>query len=168
MKNIKKIITAIAISVLSLVNGFAYTHKEMTHLAELSQPLQQMAALGEAFEQCPDVVAAIAKQKNIKIDLDEARRNTVRIYSQSQFITKRGIGANYDPLLEVYGIIVLREQCLNLGVTVPYFTPFPGKTLNCISNTDQKIIECLLRAYSPRLIRQAEELILEAKRHDIL
>lgn len=155
----KKIITVIAISVLSLTAGFAegfrldfteddYDLPSSPSLHPLQSlpplrclpplqsienhlgPLITVVMLGAAFEECPSAVIKVVKEKNIAINLDNARQNCVRMRKQlKDFYASQGEEGEEDG----------KDQCW-------------------VGNSDDELaIETLLKAYSLNLLLKAEE-----------
>lgn len=126
MRNMRKIMTAVAISVLLLTIVFA----EALPIPKDDIPLAIVVELGAIFEECPNVVAEVAKEKNIDINLVNVRRNSISML---------------DRMKDLFARLGFEEDKRNY------------EDLICTGNSKDKLqIEILLQAYSPSLLFEAE------------
>lgn len=177
---IKNLVTIITLSSLLLLNTFAddsrlnvfrnnskKIDRNLTKLAiKMSIPLVVVELLGQAFEDCPDIIMEVVREKDIDIDLDYVRETSMQIARELGEYRRTTLEQNkaeenvsLNALIAELTVRESKEFCLSYGIDLQnltrknYGSKCEGSTLNKLG------IECILRAYDLLLIN-AKELLL--------
>lgn len=160
----KKTITIISILVLSLSNIFA-SYYEKRDIAKQVQPLIHVYVLGLLFDSCPDMITEVVKEKDIAIDINKARQSCLAIYKKTSSLP---VHEDSDLLIGRIVFHLFQIQCLKefniflLNIDDSYLNNliFLAKQLD-YKTVDKEFLECLLKSYSPKLIKEAEALLYD-------
>ncbi len=159
-----------SISILSVLNGFAITKECKPCRAALHEclPFMIVSGIDQAFAECPDLVAKVAKDKKIKIDLKSVRSNCARLVKEIEKLAlleiRKDVCSKCDTKTVENTIIKELRSFLKDKANVRR-TALRQFADECSSRkSDSRVIEALLKSYNSELIAEAEALILSLKR----
>ncbi|PWU06354.1 MAG: hypothetical protein C5B43_01825 [Verrucomicrobia bacterium] len=158
IKNMKKLIAVVLVSILSLLNGVAAhkDHREQRQTKALvkdTMPLIIIASISSLVDLMPDLVREVAKENNI--DLNEIKKNCKRLMGEIENLKRTGINKKVDinefDFLSV-GLQKINDMCVKKGCD-----------LNGL-NANKEYVKCLLTSYNSSLVHKAERIIRSLKK----